>query len=186
MAQSKSSSYSSQSGFTLAELTVAMFILVVGVLGGMTMVLVGMTRNNTNRVDTTATNVAQTVLEQLASVPANQNKIVRVTDCVQTNAITSTLQINTTPGGATLKANGDIDFLADNQATLNGNSYQMTFIVCGNNGLQTPYDVRWNVQAVGAAGWGKLVTVSARQPFVYGQSGFGFIRPVTLRSIISM
>jgi hypothetical protein len=62
----------------------------------------------------------------------------------------------------------------------------MNFTVCGNNGLQTAYDVRWRVQAVGAGGWGKLVTVSARQTFVATQTGMGFIRPVTLRTIVSM
>ena len=50
-------------GFTLVELTVAMFVLTVGVLGGMIMIVLGMTRDNTNRMDTTATNAAQAVLE---------------------------------------------------------------------------------------------------------------------------
>jgi hypothetical protein len=145
-----------------------------------------MTRNNANRVDTTATNVAQAVIEQVSGVPANTNPVVTITDCVQTDPTTSTLKINTAPGGATLKTNGDIDFLADDPATLNGKKYQITYTVCGDNGLQTTYDVRWNVQAVGGSNWGKLVTVSARQPFVYGQTGFGNIRPVTLRTIVSM
>ena len=177
---------SASEGFSLAELTVAMFVLIVGVLGGMTMVIIGMMRNNTNRVDTTATNVAQAVIEQISNVPANTNKVVAVADCVQTDPTTSTLKINTAPGGASLKTNGDIDFLADNQATLNGNNYQLTYTVCGNNGLQTTYDVHWNVQTVGAGRWSKLVTVSARQPFVYGQTGIAYIRPVTLRTIVSM
>ena len=68
-------------GFGLMELLLAMFVLVVGLLGGMMMVLIGMSRNNTNRVDTTATNVAQTVLEQIAGAPANSNPTLTVTDC---------------------------------------------------------------------------------------------------------
>ncbi len=173
--------YKKQRGFTLVEVTIAMFVLVVGVLGGMTMVVVGMTRNNTNRVDTTATNVAQTVLEQISGAPVNANPVLTVTDCVP-----NTLNINTAPGGATLQTNGDVDFQADTAASLNANGYQMTYTVCGNNGLQTTYDVRWSIQTVGGAGWGKLITVSARQPFVYGQTGFAYIRPVTLRSVVSM
>jgi type II secretory pathway pseudopilin PulG len=173
-------------GFTLVEMTVAMLVLVTAVLGGMLMILMGVTRNNTNRVDTTATNVAQAVIEQISAAPTNTNPILTITDCLQTNPAASTLQINTAPGGATLQANGDIDFSADNAAALNNNQYQMNFTVCGNNGLQTAYDVRWRVQTVGAGGWGKLVTVSARQTFVATQNGIGFIRPATLRTIVSM
>ena len=51
----KRKQYRNVEGFSLVELTVAMFVLTVGVLGGMTMIIMGMTRNNTNRVDTTAT-----------------------------------------------------------------------------------------------------------------------------------
>ncbi len=184
----KSGNKSDSRGFTLVELMMAMVVLVVGVLGAMLMIIVGMTRNNTNRVDTTATNVAQTVLEQITGAPTNANPalVLTLTDCVQTVQLGSTLKINTAPGGATLTANGDIDFLADSAATLNGNSYQMNYTVCGNNNLQTVYDVRWNIQAIGAGGWGKLVTVSARQPFTYSQKGVGFLRPVTLRTVVSM
>src|SRR5437899_596797 len=166
-------------GFTLIELLVAMVILVVGVLGGMLMILIGMTRDNSNLVDTTATNVAQTVMEQIAGVPTNVSPTLTLKDCLGTN-----LLINTSPGltaagaGATLQANGDVDFLADTAASLNANNYQMTYTVCGSNGQQTPYDVRWHIQQIG--GWGKVVTVSARQPFVAGQTGLmAMIRPVT-------
>jgi prepilin-type N-terminal cleavage/methylation domain-containing protein len=166
-------------GFSLVELLIAMGILVVGVLGGMSMILIGMTRDNSNLVDTTATNVAQTVMEQISGVPTNINPTLKLQDCVPT-----TLQINTAPGGATLRPNGDIDFLADTAASLNANNYQMTYVACGSNGLQTPYDVRWNIQQIG--GWGKLVTVSARQPAVANLTGMATIRPVTLRTVISM
>ncbi len=179
MKKTKNIKKATSTGFSLMELMVAMFVLAVGLLGGMMMVIIGMSRNNTNRVDTTATNVAQTVLEQIAGAPANSNPTLTVTDCVP-----NTLNINTAPGGAGLKANGDVDFSANTAASLNANSYQMSYKLCGNNGLQTTYDVRWNVQALG--GWGKLVTVSARQPFVASQTGISFISPVTLRTIVSM
>ena len=84
-------------GFTLVELTVAMFILAVGVLGGMLMIIMGMTRDNTNRMDTTATNAAQSVMEQIAAVPANQNTNVFVTDCVPTAHTVTTAG---SPGGS--------------------------------------------------------------------------------------
>ena len=173
-------------GFTLVELTVAMAVLAIGILGGMMMVIIGASRDNSNRVDTTATNVAQSVLEQISGAPTNGNPVLTMTDCLQTDPTTSTLKISTAPGGATLLSNGDVNFSADSATTLNNNQYQMNFTVCGNNGLQTTYDVRWHIDLVGAGGFGKLVTVSALQPFVANQSGLGQIRPITLRTIVSM
>lgn len=186
MGKLKRNKRASTGGFTLMELTVAMGVLITGVLGGMLMIIVGVSRDNTNRIDTTATNVAQAVMEQISGAPTNSNPTLVMTDCVQTDPAVSTLKINTAPGGATLQGSGDINFGADSATTLNNNQYQMNFTVCGNNGLQTVYDVRWNIQTVGAGGWGKLVTVSARQPFIASQTGIGFIRPVTLRTIVSM
>ena len=168
-------------GFSLIELMVAMFILSVGVLGGMMMVILGMTRDNSNRLDTTATNAAQAVLEQIAGAPSTSNPIFTVTDCLG-----NTPQVNTTgsasPGsGAPLLNNGDIDF---SKAAVAG--YQMKYTVCGTNGLQTPYDVRWHITAIGPGNSGKLVIVSARQPFMATNRGIGFIAPVTLRTIVGM
>ena len=117
-------------GFTLVELMVAMFVLAVGVLGGLVMIIVGMTRDNSNRVDTTATNAAQAVMEQIAAVPANTSPTLAVTDCAGNNlAVTTTGSVS--PGlGAPLLGNGDIDF---GQAAVVG--YQMNYTVCGNNGF---------------------------------------------------
>jgi prepilin-type N-terminal cleavage/methylation domain-containing protein len=170
-----------QGGFTLIELMIAIMVLVVGVLGGMTMIIIGMTRNNSNRVDTTATNVAQTILEDISGVPTSNNTPLTITDCLGTN-----LSINTAPGGAALSATGDVRWDVAAPA-----GYGFTYTVCGdpadpNNGLQTPYDVRWNVQAAGGGGFGKLVTVSARQPFSVGKSGISWLPPVTLRTVVSL
>jgi prepilin-type N-terminal cleavage/methylation domain-containing protein len=168
-------------GFSLVELMIAMFVLAVGVLGGMVMIIMGMTRDNSNRVDTTATNAAQAVMEQIAAVPANSSPTLTVTDCAGNN-----LSVNTAGGaspgsGAPLLSNGDIDF---GQAAVTG--YQMNYIVCGNNGLQTTYDVRWHVTLVGPGNLGKLVVVAARQPFAATRQGMAFISPVTLRTVVGM
>ena len=168
-------------GFSLIELMIAMFVLAVGVLGGMVMILMGMTRNNSNRVDTTATNAAQAVLEQIAGAPANTSPTITVTDCLGNNLLVNTAGSASPGTGAPLQNNGDIDFT---QAAVTG--YQMSYTVCGTNGLQTAYDVRWHVTAVGPGNSGKLVIVSARQPFVATSKGIGFIAPVTLRTIVGM
>ena len=65
-------------GFSLIELLFAMFILTFGILAAMTMVIVGVSRNGSNRFDTTATNVAQTVLEEIAGTAPNANPTLTV------------------------------------------------------------------------------------------------------------
>jgi prepilin-type N-terminal cleavage/methylation domain-containing protein len=168
-------------GFSLVELMLAMFVLAVGVLGGMVMIIMGMTRDNSNRVDTTATNAAQAVMEQIAAVPANSSPTLAVTDCAGNNLSVNTAGSASPGTGAPLLNNGDIDF---GQAAVTG--YQMNYTVCGNNGLQTVYDVRWHVTLVGPGNTGKLVVVSARQPFVAKSKGMAFISPVTLRTVVGM
>ncbi|HKR96028.1 MAG TPA: prepilin-type N-terminal cleavage/methylation domain-containing protein [Candidatus Angelobacter sp.] len=182
MSRNRKNRKSKNQGFSLVELTVAMFVLAVGVLGGMVMIITGMTRDNTNRVDTTATNAAQAVLEEIAGAPAQSSPTLSVTDCLG-----NVLAINTagsaSPGsGAPLQANGDIDF---SQGAVPG--YQMNYTVCGTTtNIQTVYDVRWHVTMVGPGNSGKLVVVSARQPFVASSKGIGLITPVTLRTIVGM
>jgi len=166
-------------GFTLVELTVAMFVLTVGVLGGMIMIVLGMTLDNTNRMDTTATNAAQAVMEQIAAVPANNDVSLTVTDCVPTNLTVTT--VGSAGGlGATLTANGDVDFTQPAVA-----NYQINYTVCGTNGLQTTYDVRWRI--VTLADGGKLVIVAAGHPTIYNKShAMAYIAPVTLRTIVGL
>ena len=171
--------YKNARGFTLVELTVAMFVLTVGVLGGMIMIVLGMTRDNTNRMDTTATNAAQAVMEQIAAVPASNDGPLTVTDCVPKN-LTVTTAGNAGGLGATLTANGDVDFTQPAVA-----SYQINYTVCGTNGLRTTYDVRWRI--VTLADGGKLVIVAAGHPTIYNKShAMAYITPVTLRTIVGL
>jgi Tfp pilus assembly protein PilV len=163
-------------GFTLIELTFAMFVLVVGVLGGMTMILMGMTRNSTNRVDTTATNAAQAVMEEIAGAPVNSDGPFNVVDCAGT-----TWPVSTAAGGSSAPG-GVIDF---GSAVVT--NYQMNYAVCSNNNtIKTVYDVRWSITSVGPGGTGKLVIVAARQPFIATNKTIGSITPVTLRTIVGM
>lgn len=169
-------------GFSLIELMFAMFVLVAAVLGGLMMIVIGIGRNGSNRMDTTATNVAQTVLEDISGVPAAfdggggipvpNNPPLPIVDCAGNN-----WQINTAPGGAVLTGTGDIDYA---QAA---NGHQMNYVVC-NNGVQTVYDVRWNIQ-MAPGGWSKLVTVAARQPMAIRQGTLFYMPPVTLRTVVN-
>jgi prepilin-type N-terminal cleavage/methylation domain-containing protein len=174
-------------GFTLIELMLAMVVVVVAILGGMVMVSIGMLRNNSNKVDTTGTNVAQTILERIASTGPNVNTVLQATDCLQTNPATSTLNINTAAGGAQLQANGDIDF-SQSASALNAANYQITYVVCGTNGLRATFDVRWNISNIGAGPvfFGKLVTAAAQQTSIANGKGVALLRPVTLRTVVGM
>src|SRR5260370_11407924 len=96
-------------GFSLVELMLAMGVMVTAILGGMMMVSIGMLRNNSNKIDTAGTNVAQTVLEAVASAGPNTNTTLSVTDCLQTNPATSTLHINTAAGAARFPFSAPID-----------------------------------------------------------------------------
>ena len=178
MKTSRRTRHQANQGFSLIELMFALFILTFGILAAMTMVIVGVSRNGSNRFDTTATNVAQTVLEEISGTPPNTNPTLTVTDCTGTS-----LQINTTAGGANLLSNGYIDF-TQATTTLSANHYQMNYTVCGTNGQQVVYDVRWKVQSMGT--YGKLVTVSAQQQFVNSTRGIAFLPPVTLRTVVGM
>ena len=167
-------------GFTLVELTVAMFVLTVGVLGGMIMIVLGMTRDNTNRMDTTATNAAQAVLEQIAAVPAGTSPTLTVTDCVPSTHFVTTAGNAGLGLGATLDGNGNVDFQS---AAVAG--YEIPYAVCGNNKLIATYNVRWHITTL--PGGGKLVIVAAGHPTIYNNShAMAYIAPVTLRTIVGL
>jgi prepilin-type N-terminal cleavage/methylation domain-containing protein len=170
------------SGFTLVELTVAMFVLTVGVLGGMIMIVLGMTRDNTNRMDTTATNAAQAVLEAISAVPANTDTILQVTDCANVTSFVTTAGGTGNGTGAGLNPNGsgDVDF---SQAAVA--NYQINYTVCNTNGQRTAYDVRWHITTLPTGA--KLVVVAAGHPTSYNRShAMAYIAPVSLRTIVGM
>lgn len=180
MKQHKKCAAKNNKGFTLVELTVAMFVLTVGVLGGMIMILLGMTRDSTNRMDTTATNAAQAVLEQIAAVPAGTSPVLTVTDCQQTALSVTTVGATGGGTGATLLPNGDVDFQAAAVA-----NYEISYAVCGNNLLIAKYNVRWHITTL--PGGGKLVIVAAGHPTLYNKShAMAYIAPVTLRTIVGL
>jgi prepilin-type N-terminal cleavage/methylation domain-containing protein len=179
MKQNKKFGRKNVKGFTLVELMVAMVVLTIGVLGGMVMIMMGMTRDNSNRMDTTATNAAQAVLEVIAAVPANSTPPLSVTDCTNTaRALTTVGSAGGT--GATLTANGDVDFT---QPAVAG--YNIPFAVCGTNGLTITYDVRWRITTLPSGG--KLVIVAAGHPATDNKShAMAYIAPVTLRTIVGL
>src|ERR1700733_655123 len=70
-----------QAGMTLIELMVAMVILTVGMGALTTLLVVAMATDNRNSKDTSATLLAQMVVEQISAQPPNSNATISVTDC---------------------------------------------------------------------------------------------------------
>src|SRR5260370_1024249 len=72
-------------GFAMVELMFAIVVLTVAILGSTLLVVIGMQRNNANRVDTTATNAAQAVLEAISGTQADSDPTLTIKDCLGNN-----------------------------------------------------------------------------------------------------
>ncbi len=178
----------SSEGFSLLEMMIAVGIMAFAMIAGVAMVVIGIGRNASMRMDTTSANVAQTVLEEIASAKPNVDPTLNITDCAGNN-----LAITTQAGGATLAGvppnlpslnPGDIDFTVPAVA-----GYDVTYVMCGPNGRQVNYEVRWNIQRIldpKLKTWGKLVTVAARQPLSVNNGTMYYSPPVTLRTVVGM
>ena len=133
----------SQSGISVIEVLVATMILLISSLSILGLVATSIATNNRNKMDSTGTMLAQSVLEQIkATIIGSEDS--SLTDC------TGTLwTINTAPGGSALNGTR-IDFSETSPPT----GYHMIYVVkspCNNYGTQEmTYDVRWHVDIVGA------------------------------------
>lgn len=171
---------------TLIELMIAMAVLATG-LGGITILLTGaIATNNKNSRDTTATLLAQMVTEQISEQHIYSAINMSVTDCAGTPwPITTTPGAQPTGNGATLKADGTIDFTQSSTALI-ANNYAMQYVDCSTaGGIQTTYDVRWNVMSISTNTSYRMITAAAR-PIASNVNQFGglyFAIPVNLRTI---
>src|SRR5689334_11624116 len=137
-----------QKGFSVIELLIAMFILTIGLLGGMLIMLAAMATNSRNRMDSTAVALAQSTLDRiivLSISDPNQTSIMR--DCLGNQTI-----VNTSVGGAPLTnfngiGNAGVSNIDFSQAPVPG--YQMLYAVCAAGAADSNpqyYDVRWAIQ----------------------------------------
>jgi len=167
----------------MIELMIAISVLAVGMSALVGLFATAVLNNGRSKSDTTATMLAQTVLEKIAAQPASAAPgTFTMTDCNPAGGTQWT--IASVPGnGATLTSGNEIDFTATKVT-----NYNMQYVACGNNGKQTIYDVRWNVQTIASNGSRtRIVTVAAR-PAGMAQAGGAsrslmFALPVTLRTI---
>lgn len=133
-----------QRGTSLIELMIAMLVLGVGLLGSAAMTAVSIKTNMRSKNDSTSTAIAQAVLGEISSVPLGGGTTnVTMTDCAGNASVVNTT--GTLAGvGATLTANGTIDYTQAIGGVPAG--YRMQYTACNLvNGQRAVYDVRWNI-----------------------------------------
>ena len=163
---------------TLIELMIASAVLVFGMLSVMGLLMLAIGNNGRSKVDSTATMLTQGVLEQVSAKLAGGGPG-SITDNANCNGTGTAWTIDSAPGNGAKVAAGKIDFTqAQNAVPAN---YFMNYVDCNNN-VQAIYDVRWNVQTIGANGT-YLVTVGAR-PKGNLPTRFSFAIPVTMRAYV--
>jgi len=184
-----------QHGFMMIELMISMVVLSVGLGGVLILLISAMYTDKRSSNDTTATMVAEHVLEQITAQGLQATGPLQITDCANNLLNIATNRAPLGAGnsgayggyGATLTINGVIDW---SQARANvptdpvsGAPYAIEYEACGANGKQTVYDVRWNVIQMPGTGNNRLTVIGAR-PFHSPQvGGLKFIVPVNLRTV---
>lgn len=185
---------SGQKGMTLIELMIATLVLTVGMLGSLAMIFMAIATNSRNKFDTTGTMIAQTVIEQINTLPTNSSiggvevTAISLTDCQTTShpAVSHSISVAAgsvgTPVGAALVPNSDTDLSRkpgdiDFSETAPPTGYNMKWHTCGD----IEYDVRWNIVQISERS--KLVTVAARQQIFSRNNIKMYAPPVTLRTI---
>jgi prepilin-type N-terminal cleavage/methylation domain-containing protein len=179
----------SQSGLSLVELMVALSILAIG-MGALTNLLViAMATDNRNSKDTSATLLAQMVVEQISAQHPNSNAAITVTDCAGNTWTVATAGAASPGAGANLVTSstaagyGGID-QSQTYSNITAN-YAMKYVDCGgvgNTGTPTTYDVRWNVMTIDA-NYTRLVTASARPLSTNELGGLQYALPINLRAV---
>ena len=133
----------SDAGVTLVEVLIATLILLICSLTIMAVVGTAIALNNRNKIGSTGTMLAQSVVEHIKATLIGSGSS-SLTDCAGT-----VWTINTAPGGAAVSG----AYINFSQSSPPAN-YHMNYVVnspCSGSGIQAKvYDVRWNVKIVGA------------------------------------
>jgi prepilin-type N-terminal cleavage/methylation domain-containing protein len=178
-----------QKGFSMIELLIAMFILTIGLLGGMLIMLAAMATNSRNRMDSTAVALAQSTLDRIIVLSiSDPNQQTIMTDCLGNQTT-----MNTNVGGSPLASfngigNAGVSNIDFSQPPVAG--YQMLYAVCAVGAPDSNpqyYDVRWTIQGPFGTGNTQLVLVGAKHTNESGNGGGTttkfFNLPITLRAI---
>lgn len=172
-----------QAGITLIETMMAGAILVIGSLSMISMIISSIATNNRNRIDSTQTMLATSVLEQINSTFIGSGSSTLV-DCAGTSWTISTAIPVSGSAGAALSGSA-IDYTQTSPPA----GYYMNYVIstpCTSTGaVQGTYDVRWHLDAVGSGVTSTnsyLLTVSAKLKN-HGEGNMYFSAPLTLRAM---
>ena len=167
-----------ESGVSLIETMVASFILIAGSMGMIALIVASIATNNRNKMDSTQTMLAESILEQINST-FNGNGVSAIADCSGTSWTIDT----TIPGSGSVGSRlsgAAIDYTETNPPT----GYHMDYVMrapCATSGvIEGTYDVRWHLDQIGAATNTYMIIVSAKLKN-HGEGNKVFALPVTLR-----
>ena len=124
-----------QRGFTLIEMMIASFVLIVGVVSVASLIGFGITSNFIAKNDTVAMSAAERELERLKGLGFS----------------------SLTDGGSTLGSNGKISFSG---SAVTGYSATVSLTDSDQIGKTINYDVRWNITTLNGL---KKITVAAQR-----------------------
>jgi prepilin-type N-terminal cleavage/methylation domain-containing protein len=145
-------------GFSLIEVTIAMAVLAVGLLGSIVVIGVASANDGRSKLHSTAVTLAQSTMEKIVAIPANATGAdaeTKMTDCTGTTPFT----IETALGGSDLVDSGAFAGSV-NFSKPPVSNYAMLYVTCS-NGTNVTYDVRWRIDSGPTTGT-QLVTVSAK------------------------
>jgi len=143
---------STQAGFSLLELTVAVSILAVGILGGMGVICAATASNGNSRINAAAAMVAQSTMEKIVAVPESAGGPAAATSL--TDCSGNSFPMSTAPGGSAVTT-GPFSGVDYTQPAVP--NYSMLYVTCSGLNL----DVRWRIDP-GPTPSTQLVTVSVK------------------------
>lgn len=158
-------------GFSLIEVTIAMAVLAVGLLGGIAVIAVANANDARSKLHSTTIMLAQSTMEKIVAIPTNAaNTQTTLTDCSGSGKPqtieTAVLAAGTGPALVSSGAfAGGIDFSLPKVP-----NYSMVYVTCSTGG-QVGYDVRWRIDPGSTPGT-QMVTVSARPLVTAGATQF--------------
>jgi prepilin-type N-terminal cleavage/methylation domain-containing protein len=135
----------SQAGFSLIELLIASFVLLIGVVSVATLIGAAVARNHSSKNDSIAMNLAEQQMEILKVVPFNILVV----------------------GGSTLQADGRLLFenpsTGSPYPTVNGYFRDVSLPNSDELGQTVRYQVRWNIAWADASNTLLRITIAARR-----------------------
>ncbi len=167
-------------GITMIETLMAAGILVIGSIGMLSLIVSAIATNNRNKMDSTQTMLAESILEQISSTftPNNGPGTSTLVDCAGNSWTIDTAITGLGSSGAAISG-ASIDYSETSPPAGWYMNYVMSTPCSPTGSVQGTYDVRWHLDKIGTTQT-YLITVSAKLKG-HGEGNAFFSLPVTLR-----